>query len=887
MSLIVRTLTFIFGTAFCLPSFAQLRIMDPYTSYHFKSWGRYGNMETNISGDNGGYYYVFLTNEGSAPEEIINVKFFDGAIERTPEGIKIWPKTVPAGGMASITAKGMNNGFRLNDEIRIAVQTASGATLQQTFTNKYSPFRISNIIPAPDYSHLWIYFRNDDSLPREMGELFVNGRLFDLAGADKPMLVGESNIVRPKHVAILKYTQTEPMKQLMNIHVAVQSFRVGISPEITSAAIRLVNPVFPIGTWHSSGLNSENEQGRKNMRELMINSIHGPGNTSLMAKGYSDYFIRTIWEPGFGDPFNPANAVNAIRNNAGKPYINVWSCDDEPDLNGKDINEQSVKNITYWENDTTTPTYVNLAVMRKYNRYGWYADVVGMDHYAAPTAPNIIPLTWVPVVGRNGELQEALEYSEWLKFNSEPRRNWSWVQFAPGPWDQEPTDFTINIQFWMHILGGAKGMEFFVAQAGTKNRWPDQWEVGRQCVKQLAAIRNIIMEGEYANIVDRGNPNVITRALVGPEAMLIGVVNNTTRFTWNGSFDPIRYNAAITPVNYTVEFDMPAWIIPDDVYRVGPEGQKLTNVNLQSLGNGRWRITSTEQVSRQSHIFIISNKKDVAAPESPIGLQKVDIKDSAIFTLSWDVPFDNYGILSYDIFRNGELYRNVGVPILDVNDGYIPCPEVTWEAVAIDPSGNRSQPAILKVIQQVSVSAPSITDITPDLTVNEGEAATFSISLEGTYDTYLWQYNDGSGWKDASGIPAFNGANTSALNIPITLKAYDGWQFRCLASTLCFGKDTSEIRLLTVRTSTGINYPALAGVEVFPNPAAELIQIRFSGQHSFNRIGLSDVSGRDIQALKVVDSNLESFDLQSLYSGTYYIRLMSPEKTVLIPFIKQ
>jgi hypothetical protein len=844
-------------------------------------------METNISGDNGGYYYVFLKNEGSAPEEITSVKFFDGAMERTPEGIKIWPKVVPPGGMASITAKGMNNGFRLNDQIRISVQTASGATLQQTFTNTFSPFRISNIIPAPDYSYLWIYFRNDDSLPREMGELFVNGRLFDLSGSDKSMLLGENNVVRPRQVAILKYTQPEPMKQLMNMHVAIQSSRLGGTPEITSAAVRLVNPDFPIGTWHSSGLNPGNEQGRKNMRELMINSIHGPSNTSLMAKGFSDYFIRTIWEPNSGDPFNPANAVNSIRNNAGKPYINVWSCDDEPDLNSKDINEQAIKNLTYWENDTITPTYVNLAVMRKYNRYGWYADIVGMDHYAAPTAPNIIPLTWVPVVGRNGELQEALEYSEWLKFNSEPRRNWSWVQFAPGPWGQEPTDFTINIQFWMHILGGAKGIEFFVAQSGTKNNWPAQWEVGRQCVKQLAAIRNIIMEGEYANIVDRGTPNVVTRALVGPEAMLIGVVNNTTRFTWNGSFDPIRYNAAITPVNYTVDFDMPAWITPNEVYRVGPEGQKLTNVNLQSLGNGRWRITSTEQISRQSHIFIISSKKDESAPESPIGLQRVDIRDSANFTLSWDVPFDNCGILSYDIFRNGVFYKNVGVPILEINDGYIPCPEVTWEAVAIDPSGNRSQPAILKVTQQVAVSAPSITDITPDLTVNEGEVAIFSLLLEGNYDTYLWQYNDGSGWKNAAEIPSFTGANTSSLSIVNTLKAYNGWQFRCIGSTLCFGKDTSDVRLLTVRTSTGMKDQALSGVEVFPNPAGEFIQIRFSANHPFTKIGLTDALGRDIQALRVVESNLETIQLPSLPSGTYFIRLMSQEKTALVPFTKQ
>jgi hypothetical protein len=867
---------------------AQIELLSEHSSFHYRSWTRFGQME-NVTADQSGTYYFFLRNNGTSPQQIQNIRFFDGANERTSEGFRVWPKTLQPGQMGFIIARGNNlAGFRGGEQIRAVISTSGGQNLEQVMTNTTSPFRISNVMPAKDYSHLKIYFRNDDTLPREMRTFFINGKTFDLAGADKSLLVGGSNIIAPNHVAILIYTQSAPMKQLMPVMMSVRSSRTGGPEEVTSAAIRLVDSKFHIGTWDSGALKPENIDARKRFRELMIDAIHGQGNFDHISKAHDDFFISSMHEVPFGAPITDESVPrNIVRTHQGKPYIRLWSVDDEPDLSGKDMTQQALRSLIYWEEDTIIPSFVNLAVQKKYNRYGWYTDIVGMDHYAAPTAPNIIPLTWVPVVGRNGEMVEALEYSEVLKFNTEPRRNWSWVQMAPGPWGQEPFDWSINQQFWLHIMGGAKSMEFFVAQTQTKERWPAQWEASRICVRQLASIRNLILEGEYANVSRRLNQTILTRALVGPEAMAVFVVNNTARFSWNGSFDPIKYNGNITPANYSVEFDIPAWIAPLDVYRVGMNGEKIAGVNLQSLGNGKYRITSTEPVHQQSHVFIISSKKDDQAPESPIYLHAVDIKDSANYTLSWDVPFDNYGIQSYDIFRNGIFYKNAGVPILELSDGYIPCPEVIWEAVAIDPSGNRSQPAVFKLPQPITITQPVIAAISPDQSANEGESAAFSITVEGAYDGYVWQYNDGSGWKDASGIPAFNGTNTATLNIPITLKAYDGWQFRCLGSTLCFGKDTSDASLLTVRTSTGIKDQALAGVELFPNPAAELIQIRFSEHHSFNRIGLTDALGRDIQVLKVVEGNLESFHLPSLPSGTYYIRLMSPEKTVLIPFIKQ
>lgn len=866
---------------------AQIELLNEHSSFHYRSWTRFGQME-NVTADQSGTYYFFLKNNGATPQDIQNIRFFDGPNERLSEGYRIWPKTLQPGQMGFIIARGNNlAGFRGGEQIRAVISTSGGQNLEQVMLNITSPFRISNVMPAKDYSHLKIYFRNDDTLPREMKTFFINGKTFDLAGADKSMLVGGSNIIAPNHVAILIYTQAAPMKQLMPVMMSVRSSRTGGPEEATSAAIRLVDSKFHIGTWDSGALVPNNIDARKRFRELMIDAIHGQGNFDHISKAHDDFFISSMHEVPFGVPITDESVPrNMVRTHQGKPYVRLWSVDDEPDLSGKDMTQQALRSLIYWEEDTLIPSFVNLAVQKKYNRYGWYTDIVGMDHYAAPTAPNIIPLTWVPVVGRNGEMVEALEYSEVLKFNTEPRRNWSWVQMAPGPWGQEPFDWSINQQFWLHIMGGAKSMEFFVAQTQTKERWPAQWEASRICVRQLASIRNLILEGDYANISRRLNQTILTRTLVGPEAMAVFVVNNTARFTWNGSFDPIKYNGTISPANYSVEFDMPPWISPADVYRVGINGEKITSVNLQSLGNGKYRITSTEPVHQQSHVFIISSKKDAQIPEPPVYLHAVDIKDSANYTLSWDVPFDNFGIQSYDIFRNGQFYKNVGVPILEVSDGYLPCPEVIWEAVAIDPSGNRSQPAVLRIPQQVAITEPVIAAISPDLSVNEGESANFSITVEGAYDGYVWQYNDGDSWKDAFSLPAFTGVNTATLNITSALKTYDGWQFRCLATTICFGTDTSAASTLTVKTSTSTVQAQLEGIEVFPNPVSDLLTLRFLKTFDRVQFGLIDAIGREIQPMQLVRANNVLLDLQSLSAGSYYVRLLIKDKILLIPIVK-
>jgi hypothetical protein len=785
--------------------------------------------------------------------------------------------------MISITAKGQNAPFRLNDVMRVQISLDNGQILEQTFTNTMPRFRIANVVPQKDYEHLKLYFRNDDSLPRRMESLFINGKVYDLNGAEKSWIVGGNNLVGPGKVAIVIYQPAEPLKQLMPFHIAITTSNNGINEQTTSAAIRLVSPTWRIGTWDEGRtFERDSVEARQRLREVMVNGYRGTGDISMMLQGYDEFFIQHHFQ-AFQYPFNGDIAIPFVTTFAGSKFIGLWACADEPEGKEYSIAEVALRNDYYYRLDTLTPTMVNLFAQKRYNEHSWYADIVGMDHYAAPTAPNIIPLTWVPVVGRTGELVEALDYQEYVKFNSEPRRNSAWIQFAPGGWSQEPQDFTINIQFWMQIMAGAKSFEWYEAKGGHKFNWPLQWEEGRKAVRQLFSIKNLVMEGEYANVVTVNSPRVHSRALIGPDAMIVVVVNNTARFTWNGSFTPIRYNGTLTSTTYEVEFDLPEWIEPNEVFRVGEWGEKLGNVNLQNIGGRRYRIKSTENLFRQSHVFVISRVKDNSPPESPIGLHVVNQKDSANYILSWDFPFDNVGLAGYELYRNGVLYKKMHELTWTVNDGYIPCPEVVWEIIAVDPSGNKSQPKVLRIPQSVNIEKPAITAISPDVTVNEGELASFNVEVTDNYDSYQWQYNDGSGWKN---VP-FAGGNTAILTINPALKSYDGWLFRCVASTLCFGKDTSAVRQLNVRTTTHVQQDIFSNIQLFPNPVSDQLQLLIPDGLTNVRMLVLDASGRQLGNAIQLSGNSAAIPFYEKAAGVYFIQIDTNTGSRLFKVVRQ
>lgn len=660
---------------------------------------KYGVLESTNEPDFGGLAYFFVSNENTLQSDsIIDVKFHVEGTFYEPDGFRIWPLTMNPKGQGSnistVTVKGIEEPFKEGYSISVIVETANGHIYEKSDVLLTTPeIRIGNLIMSRDHQDLYVFMRNlCETHTYNLDQVLLNELDYVIGETSGIEIIGGDNMIPPKEIRIIKISNPFPMTVLTPVAIRINAQNTSTSQEIwASAGVRLTETHFTLGTWSSSLYNPENEHWRKQLRKLSINSSHGPLNSIYMQDAKSNYFFRTVWRVWFGDPFNPDQVVPVVQANAGKEYVEFWSIDDEPDLHSKPLPEQLIKSKTYWNNDPYTPTYVNLCVQKKYQRYGWMEDVVAMDHYAAPNAPNIIPMTWTPVIGRVGEIEEALEYTDVLKQNIEPRRMHAWSQLADQVWGQQPRDFAVNYQFWAHIMGGAKGIHWFTAKYETEEDYLEQWLEGVKLTHQFNQIKNLCLWGEPSDIVTYDNDNIISRALVGENAMVVIVLNNTISFSYSAL--QLRWNSSINEVNYSIEFAVPDWIPVDEIYRLGTDG-KITEIGLQHLGGNSYRISPPDNLHKDSHVYIIGIL-DEEAPEAPEFFQIVDNPTLTDYTFSWKEPHDNFGIMGYNIYRNGELFANTRAPILEVYDGPSVCESAVWSVTAYDNSGNESESAEL------------------------------------------------------------------------------------------------------------------------------------------------------------------------------------------------
>ena len=130
----------------------------------------------------------------------------------------------------------------------------------------------------------------------------------------------------------------------------------------------------------------------------------------------------------------------------------------------------------------------------------------------------------------------------------------------------------------------------------------------------------------------------------------------------------------------------------------------------------------------------------------------------------------------------------------------------TTEATTTSMSGNQyrcvvtgsgvsviSAPATLTV----NAAATTITTQPSNVTVTEGETATFSVTATGSNLTYQWQQStDGSAWANISG------ATSSSYTTQAATMDMDGWQYRCVVTDGNSNGVTSQAATLTVTAAT-------------------------------------------------------------------------------------
>ena len=601
--------------------------------------------------DDGGAIFVFVRNTGPSAESVTNLTV-NGTNVASLANFKwwrVWPKVIAPGGIATVSAKVNSTPLREGDAVTLAVQAQSGASATAAATLATPPLRIGSVVPSQDRRTIYLLLRNLDTAALTVQQVWLNDDV-----TAQCTFVGGAGI-EAKRVGIVKVSFAQPQPLLTNFVVRVLAARAGGGTVSVAAPIRLIEPRFPLGHWYSSQYDSM--QKLQFARQQHLEMVAGaPNSGSAMNNGARDYHIRSV-PFAFIDGTNKAPDAAQVTPNVGNENILAWFLRDEPDINNVASADLVSHTETFQTLDPTHPVYANLASNRKGSEYGQFTDIVGVDHYAAFSAPNIIPGTWVT---RKGQLEEALEYVDVLKRNTEPKLMWNWPQgVAVGTWGTQPRDWAIDLQFWMNVMGGSKGLFWFLNREEHVAGNETKFDAMRRCARRLAQVRNLLLYGETMDIVTvSAGAKVKARAIISEDAVVVPVIN--LDYAIGGlAFSP-SYSISAETADVTVP--VPAWLLPvAQVYEVGADG-RVPAAFTQTGSNVTINVSLGNTYLTCSKIFVIG-RHDTNAPGAPDRFGIAEVQTNNAVVLSWREPWDNFGVQGYKVYRNGVLLGDVPAPL--------------------------------------------------------------------------------------------------------------------------------------------------------------------------------------------------------------------------------
>ena len=617
--------------------------------------------------DDGGLLLVRIDNPNPTPDRVEQV-FVNGTPVESMPGLRWWrvwpPELGPAGSDTSsavVTIKGVSAPLRGGEQVTVAVQTEQGVGVSRSARLRGPSLKIGSIVAGTDRSELVVFIRNRSGVPHTVDHVAVNDDV-RIPATDPSVSTPDGDwTVDPGRVLVVRIQLDAPAPTMAPVALQVGATSSAGQREWVLGALRLIEPEFDLGTWHSE-LPSRDADASRAAKRVPVDQIVG-GVEPRFGELWDRWRIQTN-----AQRFAAPSTVAAQR---GDPGLRSWLLSDEPDL-GDDPEDTSAAVAArvdeFRQLDPTHPMWVNFAMQRRFNEYGQIPDITGHDHYVV-CAPNaIFGSNWARVA----EMDEALDYTDVLKDNTEPLPMWVWPQLAASSaWNCQPDAWAVSTKFWLSVMGGADGINWFVWNSDYLGdpRYAAAMAQAPRDVQVVRQVRDLLTYGEVESSATADSPYIRTRTIVGEARQVVVACN--LRYTADGpAWSPTYRNY---PVDGTVTVDVPDWVSTSTVRRVTPTGTEPV-----AAGVSGQVVTLPVSLDEECAVFTIG-APDTIAPSAPTGLTRAQ-ED----TLAWVEGRDDVGVAGYRVFRDG-------VEVASVPTAVHQSPDVAtgvWTVAAVDSAGN-------------------------------------------------------------------------------------------------------------------------------------------------------------------------------------------------------
>jgi hypothetical protein len=449
------------------------------------------------------------------------------------EWTHVWPRQVVAGEPIWVAFHSRSATWDGKTQAVIKVELAGGGVaVDGSFTVAKTPAPITYVTVSQDRASIIVHVRNDDTAPRTLARLLVNGR-----DVTQTACIPDK-VVAPGTAAMFTVPLCTPAS-LGQAWTVVADWQ-GIADAVGVG--RVLKPRFALETYNNTSEcpypgGKADQYARLRSAGIDTAYIHGGScgscgcdtrnvlETLLPQAG--DYFAVVSKSVGF-------DLSPKLANTSG---IAAWETGDESD--GEIYDSMGVPNAAkkakdsreLWQTYPEIPTFNGAKTNKHIGTFAGMADIQGIDLYVAACAPHIT------MFGNHPPIRGAYDYLRNARNNHMPGTTWLYSQGLSAAWnDKTPAGMKIHaqpdpqeilVQALSVVAAGGKGLMWFQVNAEEATLAPARWQAISQATRIIRAVRELLRLGDPTGMVQAPN-DVIAEAVRAPGAIVVPVINLQT-----------------------------------------------------------------------------------------------------------------------------------------------------------------------------------------------------------------------------------------------------------------------------------------------------------------------------------------------------------------------
>jgi len=536
------------------------------------------------------------------------------------EWFHVWPDPTVAGQPLWVAFHSRSAVWDGKASGQLVVETDKGVAASGTFPVRQTTVPLTYVTTTEDLSSLLIHVRNNDSAPRTLNRLLVNGRDVTQAACVPKKTIPPGTSALWTVALCQKAKPGDAWTVVATYQDAHPAVGVG----------RVIRPFFPLEAWTSS-----NQCPFPGGKSADLQAFRGAGlDTFFLSTGMAKscgtdvvtlvgttlpatpdlYAMGNEWTVPFAYPDMSRMAAlmtgdesdGEIYGSDGKPH--AWT--------------KAKASTERWAQYPAVPTYNGAKTNRNVGTFAGISDIQGMDFYVAACAPHITQAF------TKLDITSAYDYLRNARDNHMPLPTWLYSQGLNDGWNTtvfggtvhvQPDPQELLVQGMSVVAAGAKGLMWFQVDEKEIKHSPARWQAISTLSWMVRGVRRLLREGDITGMA-RTSPGALVEMIRAPRALVVALINTSVAKKVDDTCNALKYVSELSVPHWilashspTVTLTVPADLGVADLFEV--VGRQVVSLPYATQVSGRELVIQGVPLDNQTpvRLFVLAESGQVRA----------------------------------------------------------------------------------------------------------------------------------------------------------------------------------------------------------------------------------------------------------------------------------